>query len=110
MTELITKAIDKIDKEAEGAGEVEKRIAQHILDELIGGDENAEKILAENKTLTGCVNEIRDKAQKSAGAGKSMAMVEDAQVWAWVRQYYGIKAAGERSEPKGVAVNLADFM
>lgn len=52
MTELIKKAIEKIDKEAErlGGGQV-MIIASHIIDHYLTNDENAKKVLEDKKTL-----------------------------------------------------------
>lgn len=44
MTELMKKAIAKIDAESEKGGSNQKRIAQYIIDDLITDDISAEKI------------------------------------------------------------------
>lgn len=44
MTELMKKAIAKIDSEGEKGGTNQKRIAQYIIDDLITDDISAEKI------------------------------------------------------------------
>lgn len=108
MTDNMKKAIEKIDAEAEKAGNNGKMIAQHIIDELITTDYNAVMILDGSKTLEGCVDAITDKA-KGQKEG-SVAVIEDKQVWAWVRRYYGIGDVQATAAPHGVGINLADYL
>lgn len=55
MTEKIQKAIDKIDQEAEKMGSATVRLlCSHIIDHCLVNDENADKVLAEGKSLKGC--------------------------------------------------------
>lgn len=55
MTEKIQKAIDKIDQEAEKMGSATVHLlCSHIIDHNLVNDENADKVLAEGKSLKGC--------------------------------------------------------
>ena len=106
MTELIEKAIKKIDGEAEKAGKSEKLIAQYIIDNLIYDDESAEKILSDKKTLVACVNEVKNKAKQQASNG--MVMVESFTVFEWVRNFFDV-----REKPKNdniLNLSLADLL
>ena len=49
MTELIQKAIEKIDSESEKLDVNAKKIASHIIDTYLNSDANAKKVLAELK-------------------------------------------------------------
>lgn len=105
MTETIQKAIDKIDKEAEKANNTYARVfASHIIDNYLNTDENAEKVLNEKKTIAGCLQEVKSKAQKQAEG--SMAMIEDNTVWGWVREYYGF---ADESRPAKI-IDLFDVL
>ena len=93
MTEKIQKAIDKIDGEAEKANNTYARvIASHIIDNYLVNDENAEKALDKNSTLSGCIEEVKRKARKQSEG--NMAMVADDEVFGWVREYYGFTEGG----------------
>lgn len=83
--EIIQKAIDKIDKEADRMkDDTAVRIASYIIDNYITSAENAEKVM--NKTLSDCISSVRSKAKKQAKNG--YAMIEDRTVWNWVKEFY----------------------
>lgn len=106
MTELMEKAIKKIDSEAEKAGKNGKLIAQYIIDNLIYDDESAEKILSDKKTFVACMNEVKKKAKQQASDG--MAMVEDFTVFEWVRNFFDVQ-----EKPKNdniLNLSLADLI
>lgn len=119
--EIIQKAIDKIDKEADKMkDDTAVRIASYIIDNYITSVENAEKVM--NKALSDCISNIRDKARKQAKNG--CAMIEDRTVWNWIEKFYGF-AADEvvmkdtipvpveepKKEPNQAGpVNLLDFL
>lgn len=75
MTEKIQKAIDKIDQEAEKMGSATVRLlCSHIIDHCLVNDENADKVLAEGKSLKGCWAYITNNARKqAAGADTDVA-------------------------------------
>ena len=76
MTELIQKAIDKIDKEAEAINAPAVTVvASHIIDVYLKSDENAQKALDEEKTLKKCWDDVKSNARKQASGG--CAMVSD---------------------------------
>lgn len=87
MSEKIQKAIDLLDKGGEKYGTYGKLVAQHLI-ELITDDESSEKVLDEKNPFEKCFNSIRDKARKQAV--QNCAVIEDAQVYAWAREYYGL--------------------
>lgn len=67
MTEKIQKAIDKIDQEAEKMGSATVRLlCSHIIDHCLVNDSNADKVLAEGKSLKGCWDHITSNARKQA--------------------------------------------
>ena len=63
MTELMQKAIAKIDAEAEKGGHTQKSIAQYIIDKLITDDVSAGKIVADDKSLSACAEAIKKKSK-----------------------------------------------
>ena len=71
MTEKIQKAIDKIDQEAEKMGSATVRLlCSHIIDHNLVNDENADKVLAEGKSLKGCWDYITSNARKQAATAQ----------------------------------------
>lgn len=77
MTEKIQKAIDKIDAEAEKMNSASVRLlCSHIIDHYLVNDENADKVLAEGKSLKGCWDHITSNARKQA-AGNCAAVPDD---------------------------------
>ena len=88
MTELIQKAIDKIDSEAEKIGGTYAQIiASHIIDQNLKSDENAQCILDEKKGLKTCLESVKCKAKKQAH--RNVAVISDDTVYSWVEEYYG---------------------
>lgn len=88
MTELIQKAINKIDGEAEKLKDTNATlIVSHIIDTYLTSNENAEKVLDEKKSLKKCIDSIKSKAKQQAING--MAMVDDETVYGWAKEYYG---------------------
>lgn len=92
MTEKIQKAIDKIDQEAEKMGSATVRLlCSHIIDHCLVNDENADKVLAEGKSLKGCWDHITSNAG-CAGVHASMAClpkVEQKNESSQLRRTYG---------------------
>ena len=109
MSELIEKAVAKIDKQAEKGGTLAKALAQYIIDNLICDDEAAQKILDENKTLSQCESNIMAKAKKEATNG--MAVIPDNDVFSWVEDYFGIhkNAEAKAEKPKKSNIINVDF-
>ena len=105
MTETIKKAIEKIDSESEKLDTNAKKIASHIIDTYLNSDENAEKVLAEKKTLRDCIEKIMSKAKQQAEG--RMAMVDDEVVYGWVCDYYDF-AVDCKKESK--IIDLLDFI
>jgi|GEM_PF-271108 len=120
--EIIQKAINKIDTEADRMkDDTAVRIASYIIDNYITSAENAEKVM--NKTLSDCISSVRNKAKKQAKNG--YAMIEDRTVWNWVKEFYEF-ATDEVAETQATApapveepkkepdqagpVNLLDFL
>lgn len=83
--EIIQKAINKIDSEADKMkDDTAVRITSYIIDNYLLSAENAEKVM--NKTLSDCISSVRSKAKKQAQNG--YAMIEDRTVWNWVKEFY----------------------
>jgi hypothetical protein len=114
MSELILKAIDHIDEQAEKENApLIKAIAQYIIDKCLDIEGNAEKVLDEKLTLKKCVSHVTAEARKLASNG--CAVVEDSFVWKWVREFYGFEALQSNAKPEREAqreepVSLLDFM
>lgn len=88
MTELIQKAIDKIDGEAEKLNNSNAMlIASHIIENYLKNDSNAQKVLDEKKTFKICISQITSKAKKEAVG--NMAMIPKETVFQWAADYYG---------------------
>lgn len=105
MTELIQKAINKIDGEAEKLKDTNATlIASHVIDTYLTTDENAQKVLSDKKTLRDCIEKIMSKAKQQA-VGR-MAMVDYETVYGWVKDYYGF--AVDCKENK--VIDLFDFI
>lgn len=121
MTEKIQKAIDKIDQEAEKMGSATVRLlCSHIIDHCLVNDENADKVLAEGKSLKACWDHITNNARKQA-AGNCAAVpddtvyewaegnctaVPDDTVYEWAAGYYGLTA----EETKAEIIDLLDLL
>ena len=113
MSDLIQRAINRIDEQAEKGKALEKRIGQYIIDTCLINDADASKALDNGKTLSGCANLVTKNARKQAVGG--CACVEDAVVWRWVREYYGFSGNGNlqsTAQPQAAAkpVDILDFM
>ena len=106
MSELIKKAIEKIDKEMEKSPSY-KPFAQYIIDELIVDEASAEKILNEKKTLTACYKSIEDKARSRAVG--NCAFVEPETVYEWIRQYFGFSSVPEKPVSTQAESNIVNF-
>ena len=105
MTEKIQKAIDKIDQEAEKMGSATVRLlCSHIIDHCLVNDENADKVLAEGKSLKACWDHITNNARKQA-AGDCAAVPDDT-VYEWAAGYYGFTA----EETKAEIIDLLDLL
>lgn len=107
MTELIKKAIDKIDKEAEelGGGQV-MIIASHIIDHYITNAENAKKVLEDKKTLKSAIEKCKRNAKKSAVNG--IAVIDDETVYGWIKEFYGF--IDLQSPAQNKIINLFDVL
>lgn len=106
MTELIQKAIDKIDKDME-KNQALKPFAQYIIDTLIVSDNAAEKILDEKKTLTDCYSAITQKARKLALGG--CAVLDNETVYDWIREYFGFTELPVSTQAENNIVNFDVF-
>ena len=113
MSDLIQRAINRIDEQAEKGKALEKRIGQYIIDTCLFNDADAAKALESGKTLAGCASLVTKNARKQAVGG--CACVEDAVVWRWVRGYYGFSGSGglqSTAQPQAAAkpVDILEFM
>lgn len=113
MTELIQKAIDKIDGEAEKISNnyITSRVVQRIIDTKLINDENANKILADKKDLQGCIMYIYEQAKKQGNTqikgNGAFVGGEDEDLWKWVCEYYGFTDSAQ-SESK--IIDLFDLV
>ena len=104
MNETINKAIEKIDSEAEKLkSQHAKIIASHIIDRYLKDEGNANKVLADSKSLNKCLDAIRNKAKKMAT--NQVAVVEDDTVFGWAAEYYGFEQT-----QSGKIIDLFEFL
>ena len=114
MSDLIQRAINTIDEQAEKGASLEKTIGQYIIDKSLTNDAEAAKAIADGKTLTACASSVKSKARSQSKNG--CAVIEDAVVWSWVREYYGFTAQNtevQLTAQKTAAaepIDLLDFM
>lgn len=110
MNEIIQKAINYIDEQGEKGNILAKTIAQYIIDNCLNDTANAEKALS--KSLGSCAQAVLTNARKQAFG--NTAVVEEAVVWRWVREYYGFKTdvvLQSTAKPAAVeTVDILDFM
>lgn len=105
MTELIKKAIDKIDSEGKNINNeyIRKNIVEKIIKTKLINDENAKKVIDDKKSLKDCimyiykkaegngnVEIVNEKKQKGAFVGG-----EDSDLWKWVCEYYNFETDEE---------------
>lgn len=98
MTELIQKAIDKIDSEGQKINNeyIRKNIVDKIIKTKLVNDENAQKVIDDKKSLKECIMHIFKKAEKQGNVEivndkkQKGAFVggEDSDLWEWVCEYY----------------------
>lgn len=109
MSELIQRAIAHIDDQAEkSTNPLCKSIAQYIIDNCLGSEENAKRALESGKDLKKCAAHVTSNARKEAVSG--CAVVEDSVVWRWVREYYLFDDMQSNAKPAHTPVSLLDFM
>ena len=68
-------------------------VGEHIIDNITTED-NAERVLAKDKTLQGCLSQIRTFASKQKK--DNVAVIDDVTVYKWAREYFGLKAAEKK--------------
>lgn len=111
MTEKIKKAIEKIDSEAEILkNNYITSLVSKIIDDYIVDDNNAEKVLNKDKSLSGCLMMIFENAKKEGVAeiqGRhAFVGGKDEDLWQWIVDYYGF--AVDCKENK--IIDLLDFI
>lgn len=109
MTEKIQKAIDKIDQEAEKMGSASvRKLCSHIIDNYLVNDENADKVLAEGKSLKKCYDHIVENAMNRIveKKGYKCAFVTNDDVYEWAAGYYGFTT----EEAKAEIIDLLDLL
>ena len=87
---MTNKALEKINAEMQKDPQnvYMEAVGHYVLDRVAMSPEDAEKILAEDKSLKGCLEEIKKKAQKEAKGG--VAVIRDDVVFGWADEYFGI--------------------
>lgn len=111
MTEIIKKAIEKIDSEAEAIkNNYITSLVSKIIDDYLFDDDNAEKVLNKSKSLSGCLTTIFENAKKDGIAkvsgGRAFVGGKDEDLWQWVVDYYGF--AVDCKDDK--IIDLLDFI
>lgn len=92
MIELAKKKIqEEITKSKDGNLQT---IGNYLLQQIEINRDAAEKINNKDKTLSGAFKKVRDTFEKKAGNG--CAMVDDADVYKIVREYFGFEAVQDR--------------
>lgn len=113
---MIEKAITKINAEIQKAPNDTYRaiIGEYIIDHILTEDDAA-KILDEDKTLEKALEEVVSKAQKQAQ--KNKAVIVSTTVFGWVMEYFGLECEekaypqtpAEKPKAKGIVLSLNDF-
>lgn len=101
MTDLIQKAIAKVDEEAEKMGGTYARLlASHVIDHYLHSDDNAQMVL--DKTLSDAYGKIKSKARNQATGG--CAVIDDETIYEWLRNYYGFGQGQDKSNSNIVSL------
>ena len=88
MSELTDKAIAKITDEMMAINTRNAIAIEEYLTNKCKSDEIANRILAKEKTLSGCIEHCKGKAKPQAK--NNCAMITAEEVYEWVDEYYGI--------------------
>lgn len=113
----IDKAIKKINTEIQKKpyDRYQALVGEHIID-CITTEMAADAVLSKDKTLSGALKEIWDKASLVGMAQQSTktAVIEDAVVYKWAREYFGLTETADpqtsaEAPKKGVCIKLEDF-
>lgn len=99
----------KITEEAQKLGGHARIFADYIIHQLLTCDKNAAEIAA--KSLAGAVTYVKNQAQKVAK--DSMAVIEDNEVYGWIREYYEISdltVAKPAPQPEPSSLSIFDLM
>ena len=83
-------------------------IGEHIID-CITSETAAERVLQEERTLERALTGIENRAKQQQFKG--YAVIEDAVVYGWAREYFGLTAETpqEPSKPSFTRLSLDDF-
>ena len=102
------KAIEKINAEmqTDPTNEYMEIIGHYIIDRCTN-EATAEKILAEDKSLGGVLEEIKEKAREKAING--CAVIRDEDVFGMVDEYFGFGAAEDEQTEKNSGGLHLDF-
>lgn len=97
-------AIIKINEEMQKDPDDEyiEAIGQYVIDKC-SSDANADLVMAEGKTLAGCLAAVESYAKTKAKHNK--AVLKDSEVFEQVDRYFGF-----REEKKAVSLDLSDFL
>lgn len=102
---MIRDALLKLQGEIAAAGkddEVSKGIGAFLINHIRSEQEDASKILAEGKSLSGCVQAMSNEAMEEAkkkGNGHAAICITDAQGFAMALKYYGVYVPEAASLP-----------
>lgn len=119
MTELMKKAIAKIDAEGEKGGHYEKYMAQWIIENIITDDDSAKRILKDEKKLDDCfykMVEIAEKQKEKVTDPKTgkpkpgcfVGAVTPEQIFSTIREYYEVEEKAASSNI--ISLDLADLL
>lgn len=70
-------------------------VGEHIIDSITT-EENAERVLAKDKNLQGCLSQIRTHAAKQKK--DNVAVIDHMTVYKWARDYFGLKGVGQKPQ------------
>ena len=91
IEEAIKKINDEVQKNHKNTYLV--MVGEHIID-CITTETAAEKVLAEKKTLSGCLKSITGKASDHKTG--NVAVIDDKTVYGWAREYFGLQETVEQ--------------
>ena len=107
----IEDAIKKINEEIQKqpTNQYVALVGEYIIDQITT-ESAADAVLEERKNLAGAMKEIQNKASKQKTG--NVAVVEDAVVYGWAKEYFGLdKLQSEgHAKKKGICLDFNDFL
>ena len=94
---MLNRAIEKLENEISASNKYVQVIGQFLLEHIQAHPEAAEKILAEDKTIKGSLQHMKNEARKQAIEGA--AILTDEEGFTIVLSYFGIEGPPVTAQP-----------